>query len=169
MCLDFQRQTGKKAKFFSKKSYLSLRDRSTCSDLQFVLKSEHLNSLYLEPGNLHLHFFWAAIKHKTTRQTRVSKLTQMPKCRTKRLKRSFFITILIFNHISVFLCWPMFFLRSIFYTMNVFYYCNSLPCIAVRLDLGGNNNTLLLYFAMRIFLLIDRRPSQWRECYFKAA
>ena len=53
----FNVKLAKKQNFFPKKSYLSLRDRSTCSDLQFVLKSEHLNSLYLEPGNLHLHFF----------------------------------------------------------------------------------------------------------------
>ena len=36
------------------------------------------------------HPLSSAIKRKTTKQTRVSKLIQMPKCRTEKLKRSFF-------------------------------------------------------------------------------
>ena len=73
------------------------------------------------------------IKRKTTRQTRVSKLIQMPKCRTEKLKRSFSIIFLIFRYLCVtFSCRPAIFeyltLFSLFY-----YYCNSLPCIAIRL------------------------------------
>ena len=36
------------------------------------------------------HPLSCVIKRKTTRQTRVSKMIQMPKCRTEKLKRSFF-------------------------------------------------------------------------------